>query len=101
MVTIVIVSCLIILAVSIYLALCQKYEDGIIGNMALGGMAGSTAWPLTEMYNGVDYDFAPTTVLLYASVAAFMARHLYRFIKWRKTGENDWSDNGKNGKAEN
>lgn len=93
----VIVSCLIILAVSLYLALCPKYEDGIVGNMALGGMAGSTAWPLTEMYNGVDYEFAPTTVLLYASVAAFMARHLFRFIKWRRTGENDWGEGCKKG----
>lgn len=93
----VIVSCLIILAVSLYLALCPKYEDGIVGNMALGGMAGSTAWPLAEMYNGVEYEFAPTTVLLYASVAAFMARHLFRFIKWRRTGKNDWGEGCKKG----
>jgi hypothetical protein len=91
MLIIVIVSCLIIFAVSIFLALCQEYEDGIVGNIALGGMAVSTAGPLYEMANGSEYEFAPTTVLLYAAVAAFMARHLYRFIKWRKTGENDWS----------
>lgn len=92
MTIIVIVSCLIICVVSVYLALCQEYEDGIIGNIALGGMAVSTAGPLYEMANGSEYEFAPTTVLMYAAVAAFLARHMYRFMKWRKTGENDWRE---------
>ena len=89
---VVLASAGVILFVSMYLALCRKYDDGIIGHVALAGMAFSSAAPLYEAYEGADYDFVPTTALMYAAVAIFMARHLYRFRSWQKNVESDWTD---------
>ena len=93
MVTIIVLaSAGVILFVSLYLALCRKYDDGIVGHIALAGMALSSAAPLYEAYEGADYDFVPTTALMYAAVALFMARHAYRFNRWSKTGKGEWRD---------
>lgn len=93
MVTIIVLaSAGVILCVSLYLALCRNYDDGIIGHVALAGMALSSAAPLYEAYEGADYDFMPTTALMYAAVAVFMARHAYRFNRWSKTGTGEWRD---------
>lgn len=93
MVTIIVLaSAGVILFVSLYLALSRNYDDGIIGHVALAGMALSSAAPLYEAYEGADYDFMPTTALMYAAVAVFMARHAYRFRKWSKTGTGEWRD---------
>jgi len=91
MVTIIVLaSAGVILFVSLYLALCRNYDDGVVGHVALGGMSMASAAPLYEAAAGVDYDFVPTTALMYAAVAIFMARHLYRFRKYRKTGDGEW-----------
>lgn len=93
MVTIIVLaSAGVILFVSMYLALCRRYDDGVFGHIALGGMAFSSATPLYEAAAGADYDFVPTTALMYAAVALFMARHAYRFRKWRDTGKGEWRD---------
>lgn len=91
---IVLASAGVILCISMYLALCKRYDDGVIGHVALAGMALGSAAPLYEAYEGADYDFLPTTALIYAAVALFMTRHAYRFHRWSKTGENDWADDG-------
>ena len=88
--TIVLASAGIILCISLYLALCRNYDDGIIGHTALGAMALGSAVPLCEAAQGTDYDFLPTTALMYAAMAAFLLRHVYRFRRWSLTGENDW-----------
>lgn len=92
---IVLASAGVILCVSLYLAMCRHYDDGIIGHVALAGMSLSSAAPLYEAYEGVDYDFMPTTALMYAAVAVFMARHAYRFHKWSKCGTGDWREDAK------
>ena len=95
MVTIIVLaSAGVILFVSLYLALCHNYDDGIVGHIALAGMALSSAAPLYEAYEGADYDFVPTTALMYAAVAVFMARHAYRFHIYRRTGEGEWRNDG-------
>ena len=101
MVTIIVLaSAAIIFAVSLYLALCRDYEDGILGNFALGGMAMASTPTLYEtiapMFGaaGSKYEFLPTTALLYAAVALFMVRHAYRFRRWTKTGKGEWRDDG-------
>jgi len=87
-------SSAVIFCIVVYLALCKKYEDGIVGNAALGCMAFASGPNVFEAIKGNGSDYLPTTALMYAAVALFMARHLYRFLNWRKTGQNDWSDNG-------
>ena len=96
MVTIIVLaSAGVILFVSLYLALCRDYDDGIVGHIALAGMALSSAAPLYEAYEGSDYEYLPTTALMYAAVAVFMARHAYRFRMYRKTGKGEWRDDEK------
>ena len=94
--TIVLASAGVILCISLYLALCREYDDGIIGHTALGAMALGSAAPLCEAAQGADYDFLPTTALMYAAVAMFLARHVYRFRRWSLTGENDWTKKTEN-----
>ena len=96
---VVLVSAAAILLVSVYLALCRRYDDGIIGNAALAGMSLASASPLYEALEGSEYDFVPTTGLMYAAVAVFMLRHAYRFRRWSKTGNGEWSENGDKSQA--
>lgn len=86
---IILASAGVIFFVSVYLAMCRRYDDGIIGHVSLFGMALSSAAPLYESIEGADYDFLPTTALLYASVAVFMARHLYIFETRSRKRRND------------
>lgn len=96
MVTIIVLaSAGVILFVSLYLALCRNYDDGIIGHISLAGMSLSSVAPLYETAAGSDYEFASTTALMYAAVAVFMARHAYRFRMYRKTGKGEWRDDEK------
>lgn len=92
---IVLASAGVILCVSLYLALCRNYDDGIIGHVALAGMSLSSAAPLYEAYEGVDYEFMPTTALMYAAIALFLARHAYRFHRWSTTGKDEWREDVK------
>lgn len=92
--TIVLASAVVIFCVSVYLALNQRYEDGIVGNLALGAMAISSGCPVYEIYKGEDYQFLPTTALMYAAFAAFLLRHAYRFARWAHSGEGEWGKNG-------
>jgi len=89
---IVLASAGIILFVSLYLALCRKYNDGIIGHFSLGGMAMASAAPLYEAYKGSDYEFLPTTALMYFAAAVFMARHAWLFRRRSSSGHGDWRD---------
>lgn len=92
---IVLASSAVIFCVVVYLGLCRKYEDGIIGNAALGCMAFASGVPVYEAIKGHTSDYFPTTALMYAAIALFMARHAYRFRKWSTTGEGEWRDDGK------
>ena len=83
---IILVSSVTILLVSLYLATCQKYQDGVIGHLALAGMSIASAVPIYEAGSGMLYEFVPTTALLYAAVALFLARHAYRFRQQAKRG---------------
>jgi len=83
---IILVSSVTILLVSLYLATCQKYQDGVIGHLALAGMSIASAVPIYEAGSGMLYEFVPTTTLLYAAVALFLARHAYRFRQHAKRG---------------
>jgi len=89
---IVLASAAVILCVVIYLGLCKRYEDGVLGNAALGCMAFASGTPVYEAIKGHHSDYYPTTILMYAAVAVFMARHAYRFHSYRKTGAGEWRD---------
>lgn len=95
-------SCLMIAIISIFLATHCKYEDGLVGRIALAGMAIGGLVVFSEWaWDGRTYEVNGATLLITMSCAAFMTRHAYRFIRWRRTGVNDWRKNGKNSKAKN
>lgn len=76
----------------------KEYEDGLIGRIALAGIIlGSVIVMLMEFATGSSYEgyVPPEVLVLVVSVVAFMARHLYRFMRFRATGKFSWKEKGK------
>ena len=83
-------SILIICFLSVFLIWHCKYEDGIIGRLALSVIAVGSAVSLMQTLNGEGYIYNPTSVTMQAGVALFMLRHTYRFLLWTRTGKGEW-----------
>lgn len=77
--------------VCLSLVLHPDYEDGLIGRIALAAMAvaGITRF-MDIVAAGAATPIAHIGVLLWIGLALFMMRHLYRFLRWRHSGEGDW-----------
>lgn len=67
----------------------RRYEDGLIGRVALAGMALAATGFMSKI---VFSCYQPTGLeeALIWSTAAFMARHYYRFLRYTRTGEHAW-----------
>ena len=90
------VTCsLVICCVSTFLVVHPKYEDGLVGRIALIFIAGSCLVVLGEYVDGVDYEVNPTTLGVQVGLSIFLLRHVYRFSKWVKHGSYDWRKNEK------
>lgn len=85
-----------IAGISIYLASNCKYEDGVIGKIALGVLAIGNFVVVAEFVSGIEYLVNPTTLFIQFGVFMFLIRHAYRFRKWVKTGAHDWRKNEAN-----
>jgi hypothetical protein len=86
-----IVSALIIALVSAFLILHCQYEDGIIGRLALIALAFSNGLIVADWYvSGSEYNVLPNTILSQCGMAAFLMRHVYRFLRWRRSGDYQW-----------
>ena len=83
-------SITIICFLSLFLVWHCKYEDGIVGRLALLFIAGGSAIALLQVVNGEGYIYNPTSVTMQAGVALFMLRHTYRFLRWTRTGQGEW-----------
>lgn len=79
-----------IFLISIYLASNDKYEDGVIGKIALGVLAIGNFVVVAEFCGGIVYLVNPTTLFIQMGVFVFLLRHAYRFRQWVKTGAHDW-----------
>ena len=88
-----VILCLIVALVSIFLVAHTRYEDGVIGKIALAILAIGNLVVLSEWFNGVTHEVNPTTIFIQFGVAGFLVRHAYRFRQWVKTGANDWRKN--------
>lgn len=85
------VTCsLVICCVSTFLVVHPKYEDGLIGRIALLCLSLSCAVVLGEWFDGVTYEVNPTTLGVQFGLAIFLLRHVYRFSRWVKSGQYDW-----------
>lgn len=69
-----------------------KYEDGLLGRIALAGiiLAGVVA-ALAELFSKVRYDAPPELEMLLVCMLIFMIRHLYRFWRYTKSGSYKWT----------
>ena len=82
---------LIILAVCITLVFNKHYEDGLIGRIALSVIAIAAAGRASGIWDS-DFMFAvtPQGALVWIGLTLFLVRHLYRFLRWRSSGDGDW-----------
>ena len=70
-----------------------KYEDGVVGRVGLVIVFIACLVVVWESINGVDYEVNQTTLAMQVGFCAFLIRHVYRFLKWSRTGDNDWKKN--------
>lgn len=87
--------CFLVASISVFLVFHCKYEDGLIGRIALAVLFFGNAIVFGEYLNGVEYQVNPTTLTIQSGITLFLVRHVYRFLKWNKTGANDWRANEK------
>ena len=82
---------LLISACAVYLVLHEKYEDGLIGRIALAGIVlAATMVTITYFGGYAQYSFSSEMVLLLWSVCAFLMRHVYRFWRFSTGGKFSW-----------
>lgn len=73
------------------LVLHREYEDGLLGRLGLALMAlAATARTLQLVESEFQRSVNPIGLVLWVGLALFLARHLYRFMRWRRSGEGDW-----------
>ena len=79
----------LIAIVSWMLVANRRYEDGIVGRIALAGMALAATGFASKM---VFSCYTPTGLedALLWSVAVFLGRHYHRFHKFTTTGQHAW-----------
>lgn len=73
----------------------REYEDGLFGRLGLGlialGAAGRFLGLLDLILSGeAEIRFSNIALFVWIGLAIFLARHLYRFLRWRHTGEGAW-----------
>ena len=90
-----VICSLIICLISTFLVVHPKYEDGLVGRVALLCLSFSCAVVLGEFVDGVEYEVNPTTLSIQLGLSVFLLRHVYRFNKWANSGSFDWRKNEK------
>jgi hypothetical protein len=85
-----VLALVLILALSVFLIVCRRYEDGIVGNIALGLLAIACAIALWDAYAGVLEVPQPVYRLAIMAFALFMARHTWRFAMFHWCGAFGW-----------
>lgn len=73
-----------------FLIFHEKYEDGLVGRIALVFLLGASLAFVVDGWSGELGDVLPATALGAVSFALFLLRHAYRFTKWANDGKHDW-----------
>lgn len=81
---IVLFALLAICIMSYYLIICDDYDDGIVGRLALGILSFSSGLGFAQYLCGKVL-FDPVSQAIFVAVAVFEGRHIYRIYKG-KTG---------------
>lgn len=81
----------IVALVAVTLILHQEYEDGLVGRLGLCGICLGAIVRGSEIAAlGAAVAVPPVGVLIWISLAVFLSRHLYRFLRWHKRRDYDW-----------
>lgn len=75
---------------ALFLVFHRRYEDGVVGRVALLFLAGAALVFLHDGYEAELVSVLPATALGAAAFAVFLARHTWRFWRWARTGEHGW-----------
>ena len=86
-----VICAVILLACSLILMSHNKYEEGLIGRMALLILAVTEVVVIAEAWFDDTYDLAPTTVLRHVAITLFLTRHTYRFLAYYYCGKYKWA----------
>lgn len=75
----------VLLVIAVILVRHKKYDDGLIGRIALAGVILSCLMVLlVELISVQRYSAPPELVMLLASICVFMLRHLWRFMQFSR-----------------
>lgn len=75
----------------VVLVLDKDYEDGLIGRVSLAFMSlAGYGRAVTLIESDFTLQLSWIAVMIWLSITAFVARHIYRFIRWRNCGEHQW-----------
>ena len=83
-------SIAVLLVLSLFFIGCRRYEDGIVGNVALGFLCIACGVVLWDAWEGRLQIPAPPYLLIILCVAVFMARHAWRFAMFHWHGWFGW-----------
>ena len=71
----------------------KDYEDGIIGRFALSLIAiAGVGRVVGIMESEFSYSVSPQGAMIWAGMAIFFSRHLYRFLRWKHHGTYEWRE---------
>lgn len=98
-VLVVALSSIVVLVVCTVLVFHPEYEDGLFGRVALAIMAIASLTRCMELMEEgfTRRPFGPVAVVLWFGLAIFLARHLYRFLRWRRDCNGDGHGEPKHG----
>lgn len=86
-------SAVFVCGVCIVLVFHRDYEDGILGRLALSMISiSSFSLAMGIIERGFSQHLNPIHTIVWFALALFFGRHLYRFLRWRRVGENDWRE---------
>ncbi len=71
---------------SVFLIFHEKYEDGLVGRIALVFLLGAALAFMVDGWSGELDEVLPATALGSVSFAMFLVRHAYRFCRWTRNG---------------
>lgn len=80
----------LILLLSVFMIVCRRYEDGIVGNVALGLLAIASSVALWDALHGELELPQPVYRLAIVAFALFLLRHTYRFAMFHWHGAFGW-----------
>jgi uncharacterized membrane protein YeaQ/YmgE (transglycosylase-associated protein family) len=85
-----VVTLVALLLLCVFFIVCRRYEDGLIGNLALG-VVGTVAFLMLLSALHGDLQLPPPEVyVLIVSMTVFMVRHAYRFAMFHWHGHFGW-----------